>query len=369
MTSAEGEESISIEEFQRVQNEVLRLKNENHSLAEQLKNVQNTGPSFLSSFFSSSESTEIEKVQQEEAELKKTLANVQEKNDALREQCRDANSSESTFNDQVNALEALFMTKKRELTRMEELNASTLTDLEEEVSLARELCESLENGRASLARDKEVIENSIVSLQAAKQSIDARTRDLEQLNQQLKSDLGVKTADGTESADLASQIEEAVYKLKALEREYQRSCITFDAQEEELKRVEQEKSKECAELDEQRAQQTAKVEEQLKSLRHELQSLKSRDKADETVEIDIDSLVTENEELQRRIDELEKKRLKLAEQVNDNQVDCFFLGQWVKKEQSSHTDADVVFKELIQKQCKAREELAKLKESVNNLNK
>lgn len=366
MTNPEDTGTISIEEFQRVQNDVLRLKNENHTLSEQLKNVQTSSPSFLSSFFSSSETTEIEKVQQEEAELKKTLANVQEKNDNLKEQCRDfGNSVDLSIEDQINALEALFMTKKRELTRMEELNSSTLSDLEEEVNLARELCESLENGRASIARDMENIENSIISLQAKKQAIEARTKDLEQLNQQLKTDLGIKTQDGSDSLDLISEINEASEKLSQIEKEYQKASIQYEVQEEELQRVEKQKRDEVAELDAQRQQQTQKVEEQLRSLRHELQSLKTREKTDETVEIDVDSLVRENQELQSRIEALDQKKQTLSSWVNENQIDSLFLGQWLKKEQPSHTDADSVFKELIQKHTQAKEELDRLLQSAN----
>lgn len=366
MSNQEDTETISIEEFQRVQNEVLRLKNENHMLSEQFKNVQTSSPSFLSSFFSSSETTEIEKVQQEEAELKKTLANVQEKNESLKEQCRDyGNTADLTIEDQINALEALFMTKKRELTRMEELNKTTLSDIEEEANLARELCESLENGRASIARDKENFENSIISFQAKKQAIEARIKDLEQLNQQLKSDLGIKTQDGTDSLDLMTEIKEASEKLAQIEKEYQKARIQYDAQEEELQRVEKQKSEEVAELDAQRQQQTQKVEEQLKSLRHELQSLKTRDKTDETVEIDVDLLIRENQDLQSRINDLDKKKQALSKKVYDNQIDSSFLGQWLKKEQASHTDADSVFKELIQKHTKAKEEIDKLQKSIN----
>ena len=184
------------------------------------------------------------------------------------------------------------------------------------------------------------------------------------MNQQLRADLGIKAQDGSESVDLIEQITQASEQLSKLEKEYKTCCIQFDAQEEELALVEKTKCAEVTELDAQRQQQTQKVEEQLKSLRHELQSLKIRDKTDETVEIDVDSVATENEELRTRISELDQKIATLTQWVTDNQTDCVYLGQWLKKEQGTHTDPDTIFKELIQKQCQAREELDKLKNSV-----
>ena len=357
---------ISVAEFQRVQQEVLRLKNENLDLTDHLNRSQSVGPRFLSTFFSGSESGDVDRAQQEEAELKKALASLQAKNDTLRDQLRDL-VRDSSVADRVETLEQLFLTKKRELTRMMELNESTLSDLSEEIDLARELCESLENGRASLARDKEVIENSIASLQIAKQSIEARTKDLEELNRQLLRDLGEKEADGNNVAGIEEKIQVETRRLRELEKEYQRLSITFDAQEEELYRVECQKEKEVAEIDDQRNKQTEKIENQLRSLRHELQSLKTRDRNEETVQIDVDSLVRENKELQDRIDEMDRKKLALAQLVNDHQTDCAFLGKWLKKEQVAHTDPDTVFRDLIQKQCNAREELAQLKKNCNNI--
>jgi SMC interacting uncharacterized protein involved in chromosome segregation len=131
-----------------------------------------------------------------------------------------------------------------------------------------------------------------------------------------------------------------------------------------LKEIDSGKRQQCDSLDERYQAQAAEVEEQLKSLRQELQSLKSRNPSDETVEIDVDSLVKENAELQARIDELDRRREELGEMVTANQTDCGFLAQWLKREQGSHADPEAIFKELIQKQCAAREELKKLEESV-----
>lgn len=351
--------SISLEEFQRIQNEVLRLKGENHTLAEQIKTAANTSQTFLHSLFSTSENSEIERLQREESELKKSFASISEHNEQLREQCRNANTTES-INDQIAMLESLFMTKKRELVRMHELNATTLQDLEEEVELARELCDSLENGRSSLTRDKEVIENSILSLQAARQSIDSRIRDLEALNKQLRSDLGVKAADESENADLASQIAVATHKLHELQVESDEMNATFSRQERELQEILKSKQDECTKLDENQSGQNAQIEEQLKALRHELQSLKSRTRSEDTVEIDVDSLVKENEDLQIRIDDLERKKQELTSIITVNQTDCTYLTKWLKTEQQSHGDIDSVLKELIKKECEARDELARL---------
>lgn len=350
---------ITVTEFARVQKEVLKLKSENHALTEQLQKISNTPQTFLQSFFSTAESTEIERLQREEAELKQSLHSMQEHIDSMREQIRESNNSDN-ITTQIATLEALFKTKKRELMRMYELNATTLADLEEEVELSRGLCESLESGRASLARDKEALDNTILSLQAAHQSIESRIHDLEQLNQQLKADLGVKAADGNEYADLAEQIEEARKRLEATESEYSAMRQKFDAKESQLLETEQKKKKECDALDEVNQSQASKVEEQLKALRSELQSLKTRNRTEETVEIDVDSLVKENAALQARIDDLDKKKAELASVVTENQIDCSFLGQWMKTAQNSHTDADSVFKDLIQRECQAKEELRKL---------
>lgn len=350
---------ITVTEFARVQKEVLKLKSENHALSEQLQKITNTPQTFLQSFFSTSESNEIERLQREETELKKSLQSMQEHIDSLRDQIRETNNSDN-MTTQIATLEALFKTKKRELTRMHELNATTLADLEEEVELSRGLCESLESGRASLSRDKEALDNTILSLQAARQSIDSRIHDLEQLNQQLKNDLGVKAADGNEYADLAEQIDAARKRLEQTEAEYSAMKQQYDAKESNLMETEQTKKKECDALDEINQTQAAKVEEQLKALRSELQSLKTRGKVDETVQLDVDSLVQENAALQARIDDLDKKKEELASIVTANQVDCSFLGQWLKTAQNSHTDAESVFKDLIQKECQAKEELRKL---------
>jgi chromosome segregation ATPase len=351
--------SITVQEFDRVQKEVQQIKWENHHLREEIAKVTTASQGIFQSLFSSAEKTEIDRLEHEEADLKKSIQTLQERNDALREQCRQFNTSES-LTTQIATLDSLFKTKKRELTRMHELNATTITDLEEEVELAQGLCDSLESGRSSLSRDKEALENTILSLQAARQSIDSRVRDLEQLNQQLRADLGVKAVDGSESTDISFQYEDATHKLKLLEAEFADITKRFDADEERLQQIEAAERRECETLDQQYQAQTAQVEEQLRTLRHELQSLKSRNPSDETVEIDVDSLIRENAELQVRIDNLERRRLELAETVNDNQIDCCFLGQWMKKEQNSHSDAETAFRDLIQKECDAKEELKAL---------
>ena len=354
---------ITVTEFARVQKEVLKLKSENHMLMEQLQKMSNAPQTFLQSWFSSSESSEIEKLQKEEAELKKSLQAMQEHNDSLREKIKDSSVS-GNLEAQTATLDALFKTKKRELTRMHELNATTLADIEEEVQLSHGLCESLENGRASLSRDKEALENTILSVQAAKQSIDTRVRDLQELNQQLRQDLGVRAADGSEYADLAIRIEESRGALEKMEKELAAMKERFDAEEARLVETEQKKRMECEAIDARNQSQAAKVEEQLKALRHELQSLKARDKTEETVELDVDSLVKENSDLQARIDELEKRRVALSQMVLANQIDCVFLGNWLKREQVSHTDADSVFKDLVQKESQAKEELRQLEQAA-----
>ena len=79
---------IKIEEFQRVQNEVLRYKQENHDLNEQLKSVGITSQTFLQSLFSSSENAEIGRLQKEESDLKKSLSSIQEVNESIQFQCK-----------------------------------------------------------------------------------------------------------------------------------------------------------------------------------------------------------------------------------------------------------------------------------------
>lgn len=350
---------ITVTEFARVQQEVLKLKSENHMLKEQLQKTSSAPQTFLQSWFSSSESSEIEKLQKEEAELKKSFQAMQDHNDSLREQIKEANISDSLAT-QIATLEALFKTKKRELIRMHELNATTLSDLEEEVELSRGLCESLENGRASLTRDKEALENTIRSLKGAKQSIETRLKDLEELNQQLRQDLGVRAADGSEYADLAIRIEESREGLDRMEKELAEMKESFEKEETRLAEIEEKKRKQCETIDASNQGQAAKVEEQLKALRNELQSLKSRDKVEETVEIDVDSLVKENADLQARIDELEKRREVLAGMVMANQIDCVFLTAWLKREPKSHTDANSVFRDLMEQEERKKKEFAEL---------
>ncbi|KAH0785122.1 hypothetical protein GPJ56_011068 [Histomonas meleagridis] len=356
--------SISLDEFQRVQNEVLRYKTENHNLREQLKNLGTNSQTFLQSLFSSSENAEIERLQKEETELKNSLANIEEHNKAIKDQIREANLPTSQT-DQISILESLFLTKKRELTRMKELNSTTLSDLEEEVNLARELCDSLESGRSSLLRDKEVLDSSILSLQGTKQTISSRIQDLQQLNQQLRSDLGVKASNETENADVISQVSNANQRLSELEQELSTMTKSFEDEETHLSQILESKSKEWATIDEQNKAKTADIENQLKSLRLELQSLKKPTVA-ETVEIDVETLMTENTALQTRAEQLEERKKELQNIVMKNQIDCSFLADWIKKEQPTKKNADTVFKELIQKELEAKEELAKLQNETNS---
>jgi chromosome segregation ATPase len=314
----------------------------------------------LSSFLNLLPGTgEAERLQHEESDLKKSVQVHQEKNNALREQLQTANVSES-LGTQIATLDALFKTKKRELTRMKELNTTTLTDLEEEVELARGLCESLEGGRASLSRDKEALESTSLSLQAARQSLEGRIRDLEQVNHQLRSDLGVKESDTSESVDLAFQFREATERLAALTAEHAEQNSRSDAEEALLAEREQQRRRECEALDQRHQEQAAQIEEELRSLRKELQGLKSRSPADETVEIDVDALVQENAELRGKIGALERRAGEMSEIVNDHQVDCLFLGNWLKSEGTGHGDPEKAFQALIQRVCTAREELRRL---------
>jgi hypothetical protein len=113
-------------------------------------------------------------------------------------------------------------------------------------------------------------------------------------------------------------------------------------------------------LDQRHQKQAAQIEEELRSLRKELQGLKSRSPADETVEIDVDALVQENADLRATIGALERKAAEMAEIVNDHQVDCLFLGNWLKSEATGHRDAEKAFQALIQRVCMARDELRRL---------
>ena len=59
--------SISSDEFLRIQNELIRLKAEKHSLQEQLKAATSTSQTFsFQSLFSGSDAQNIERLQKEE---------------------------------------------------------------------------------------------------------------------------------------------------------------------------------------------------------------------------------------------------------------------------------------------------------------
>ena len=350
---------IKIEEFQRVQNEVLRYKQENHDLNEQLKSVGITSQTFLQSLFSSSENAEIGRLQKEESDLKKSLSSIQEVNESIQVQCKEFSSFENE-NDQIKYLENLFLTKKRELTRLKELNTTTLNDLEEEVNLAHELCDSLESGKVSLSRDKESLENSILSLKGIKQSMDARIKDLEQLNQKFKMELGGKESLLKETEDASIQTKNLNQKLSEIEKENAKMFQEFDEAEKIMKQKESEKIDELEKINKQNSVKTTEIENELKSLRQELQSLKRRDTVNETVEIDVDILIKENNELQARVNELENKKKELSDLVYQQQVDCSFLVQLLKKEHQ-HKDPDTIFKDLIQKELELKDELERLK--------
>lgn len=349
---------IKIEEFQRVQNEVLRYKQENHDLSEQLKGVSAATPTFLQSLFSSSENAEIDRLQKEESDLKKSLSSILEANEAIQLQCKGFDMFESE-KDQIRYLENLFLTKKRELTRMKELNAATVSDLEEEVNLAQELCDSLESGRVSLNRDKESLENSILSLKGVRQSLDARINDLKQLNQKFKLELGVKEVQSKESEGACMQTESLNHKLEELERENAKMFKEFDDDENMLRQKENEKMDKLNKINEQNNVKTNEIENALKSLRQELQALKRKETVSKTVEIDVDVLIQENNDIKSRNDELDVKKKELSELVFQQQVDCNFLVQWLKKERS-HKDSDTIFKELIQMELNLKDELEKL---------
>jgi chromosome segregation ATPase len=354
---------IKVQEFERLQQDVVRLKQENHQLREQISKLSTVSPTFRFHFFPGTERAEIEKLQHEEAELKKSLQVHQEKNEALREQCQTANIS-VPIELQIANLDSLFKTRKRELTRMKELNTHALTDLEDQVTIARELCESLESGRDSLSRDKEVVESTTLSLRAARQSLEARIQELERVNQQLRADLGVKTADSSESMDLAFQLRDATDRLASLTAEYAEMNARYDAEEALLGKKEEQRRHECELLDQKHQEQAAQIEGELRSLRKELQGLKSRSPADETVEIDVDTLIQENADLRAKIQALERTAAEMATVVHDNQVDCLFLGNWLKKAPQKADDAEKVLEELTQRERSAREELRRLEEGL-----
>ena len=340
--------SISSDEFLRIQNELIRLKAEKHSLLEQLKASTTTSQTFLQSLFSGSEAQNIERLQKEENELKQSLSKLREQIDSLNEQFREIDPNIRNV-DQIAVIETLFQTKKRELLRMKTLNDKALDDLNEEVEIAKSLCDSLDSGRASFAREKENIDSAIISLQASKQTIENRIKDLKELNLQLNEDLGIKSTVGDDYADLSAQIDEWQEKLQNLELEQKEINLEFDTQEKQLKIVEESKALECKAIKEEQQKQTQAVEEQLKSLKKELSTLKARNPTDETVvDIDIDSLIQENETLQSRYNELEKRNKELQRMVNTYQEECAYLANWLKTETRAHGNPEATFKQLQQ---------------------
>lgn len=339
--------SISLEEFMRVQQELIRLKEEKHNLTEQLKSASSSSQTFLKSLFSGNDATIIERLQKEESELKSTLAKLREQINTLNDQCRGVDQTILNV-DQVAAIESLFQTKKRELIRMKSLNETALLDLEEEVELAKNLCESLESGRASFAREKENIMNSIVSLQSSKQTIESRINDLNTINSQLKEDLGLKSTVDENYAELAAQIDQWQEKLQNLELEYKEITNEYDSQEKQLRIIEESKASECNNIKDQQQKQAQECEAQLKTLKKELSTLKARGHADETVTIDIDELIAENDQLQARYNELVRQKKELSAIVNRNQTDCAYLANWIKTEGKSHLQPEMSYKQLQQ---------------------
>ena len=340
--------SISSDEFLRIQNELIRLKAEKHSLQEQLKAASSTSQTFLQSLFSGSEAQNIERLQKEENELKFSLSKIREQIDSLNEQFKGTDPNIRNV-DQIAVIETLFQTKKRELLRMRTLNDKALADLNEEVDIAKSLCDSLDSGRTSFTREKDNIESAILSLQASKQTIDKRIQDLKDLNVQLNEDLGIKSNVGDDYADLSAQIDEWQEKLQNLELENNEMSLEYEAQEKQLKIVEESKAMECKAIKEEQQKQTQAVEEQLKALKKELSTLKARNPTDETVvDIDVDSLIKENETLQSRYNELQKRNKELQGMVNTYQEECAYLANWLKTETRSHGNPETTFKQLQQ---------------------
>ncbi|EAY19838.1 hypothetical protein TVAG_129460 [Trichomonas vaginalis G3] len=352
--------SISEDEFMRVQQELIRLKEEKHNLNEQLKSVSNTSQTFLQSLFSGSDASMIERLQKEENELKATLAKLREQISTLNEQCRGVDQAILNV-DQVAAIESLFQTKKRELLRMRSLNETALKDLEEEVELAKNLCDSLENGRASFAREKENIFNSIVSLQTSKQTIDTRIKDLQEINAQLKQDLGLKSSVDENYAELAAEIDQWQEKLQNLEKEYKEMTLHFDDREQRLRIIADSKASECDSIKKEQDKQTEDCKSQLKTLKKELSTLKSHGHVEETVTLDIDHIIAENDQLQSRYNELCKRGEELSAIVNKHQTDCAFLANWLRSEGRSHVQPEVSFRQLQQLLEKREAELRNAK--------
>jgi hypothetical protein len=77
----------------------------------------------------------------------------------------------------------------------------------------------------------------------------------------------------------------------------------------------------------------------------------------------VDALIAENRELVARIQDLERRRSALADVVTQNQIDCSFLGTWLKRAQPPRGDPKEAFQELIQKECQAKDELKRLNAS------
>ena len=352
--------SISSDEFLRIQNELIRLKGEKHSLQEQLKAASTTSQTFLQSLFSGLEAQNIEHLQKEENELKICLAKLREQIDALNEQYREIDPNIRNV-DQIAVIETLFQTKKRELIRMKTLNDKALDDLKEEVDIANSLCDSLDSGRASFAREKENIDNAIISLQASKQTIENRIKDLKELNIQLNEDLGIKSSVGDDYVDLSAQIEEWQEKLQNLELENNEITVEFESQEKQLKIVEESKASECKAIKEEQQKQTQAVEDQLKALKKELSTLKARSPSDEAiVDIDVDSLIQENETLQHRYDELQQRNKELKGMVTTYQEDCAYLANWLKSETRAHGNPEATFRQLQQLYNTKEEEFKQL---------
>lgn len=339
--------SIKQEDFIRLQEDLLRLKTENNQLQEQLKSMPSNNQSFLSNLFSGSEGqSAIDKLHKEEADLKASASKILEQIDNIKEHFRTVDKS-ILDSDQISVIEALFQTKKRELIRMKALNDTALSDLEEEAELARGLCDSLESGRASYARDKENTENSTTSLQAAKQTIESRINDLKALNQQYREDLGVKSTVDEDAVDLSEQIEVWQEKLESLELDYNEALIDFEAEEKKLSIIEESKARECEAVGRQQQEQMDAAESQLKTLKRELQSLKGCATAAETVQIDIAALEGENAALRARIAETDRRIAELTGRIVENQTESSFIADWMRREGRARGDANSVLAQIL----------------------
>lgn len=354
-------EEIELDDIALARNTLNRLKDERQDLIKQLNSLnQPIHSSIISAFFSSSEEQNIERLKKEESELKASLQKVAGQINEFKQQMEDVDRT-IIDSDHISVIEALFQSKKRELTRLKSLNEAALNDLGEEVELARSLCESLESGKSSFSRDKEVIDGSIASLQSARATIEQRIADVTKLNEQLREELRVKSGEHLGIQSIMEEYDSLNDQYQELELEYRETCLEFDSKLNDLRIIEETKANECRAIRDEQQELMRKNEDQLKALKNELQSIGSRTIKDSKLEIDINKLVEENQSLEKKLNELKDINSMLRETSNKYQEECSYLVNWLKKETKSSGDMNKILQDLIDLEKKKRDELEEIR--------